>query len=196
MMMRRLRWPALLAFAAAATGPSACKRGTSDTAPGPSTPPSTAAAAPTTTTTTLPPPVWRAARWGMTKDELLAAFPGEAQPLAAPTPFGPQTTGTAEAAIPEWTDGGVAYRVLFGFAASGLDRIYLKALKPTAGTCEDVEKALTAAHSAPADRHATGTSLRGEETTWKLADQTLTLGCSGVASLGYLSVTLDRRPPA
>lgn len=159
-------------------------------------PPATSAAPTTTTTTTipLPPPVWRAARWGMSRDELLAAFPGEVQRLPAPAPFGPQTTGSAEAAIPEWASEGVTYRVLFGFAPTGLDRIHLKALKPTAGTCEDVEKALIAAHGEPRERRATGTSLRGEEKMWALSDQSLTLACSGVASLGYLAVTLDRRP--
>ena len=68
--------------------------GTKEQAPPPVTiqkaPPSTVPAT-TTTTTTIPspPPVWRSARWGMTKDEVIAAFPGEAQRLAQPADFGP-----------------------------------------------------------------------------------------------------------
>jgi hypothetical protein len=162
-------------------------------------PPATAApAVTTTTTTTLPPPplVWRAAHFGMTKEEVLAAFPGEAQKLPQPTSFGPQDPQATDVTIPSWVDGGVTYRVLFGFGAAGLDRIRLVAAHPAATTCEDVEKALTDKGGAPVDRHETGTSLRGQEMTWRMKDQSVTLACSGVFSLGFASVTLDHRPPA
>jgi hypothetical protein len=176
---------------------SACAR--KDQPPsGEQAPPATAAPAATTTTTTLPPPplVWRAAHFGMTKDEVLAAFPGEAQKLAQPASFGPQDPATSDVSIPSWVADGVAWRVLFGFGASGLDRIRLVAAHPAATTCEDVEKALTDKGGPPADRHETGTSLRGQEMTWRMPDQSVTLACSGVFSLGFASVTLDHRPPA
>ena len=157
-----------------------------------------ASVAPTTTTTTTvptPPPVWRAARWGMTKDEVLAAFPGEAQRLEKPAAFGPPTPGSSDIAIPAYDADGVTVRVLFGFESNALNRIHLFAAKPGDATCGDVEKAVTAKHAAPAARNNTGTSLRGEEIVWKSPDQTITLWCAGVFALGFRSVTLMYTPP-
>src|SRR4051812_31805756 len=87
-------------------------------------PPSTVATPPptmatnTTTTTTLPPPppVWRGVRWGQKKAEVLAAFPGEAQRLPQPAPFGQARPGTTDLAIPSFESDGTQFRVLFGFA--------------------------------------------------------------------------------
>src|SRR5262249_49015704 len=111
---------------------------------------------PPPTTAPTPPPVWRAARWGMTRDEVLAAFPGEAQRLAPPAPFAqPQpgsslAAGAGDLAIPAYDADGASFRVLFGFQAKALDRIHFSALKPGASTCEDLEKALTDRHGKPA----------------------------------------------
>ena len=150
----------------------------------------------TTTTTTMPPPVWRTARWGMTKDQLVAAFPGEAQRLATPIPFGAPTPGSSDVMIPAYEADGVQFRVLFGFESDALNRIHLSAVKPGDATCGDVEKNVTAKHAAPVARNNTGTSLRGEEIGWKRPDQTITLGCAGVQSLGFRSVTLIYTPPS
>ena len=158
-------------------------------------PPSAAPLTTTTTTAPAPPPVWRAARWGMTKDEVLAAFPGEAQLLAKPENFGPATPGSTDVAIPAYEAGGTTFRVLFGFESSALNRIHLSAAKPGDATCGDVEKLVTETHAAPAARNNTGTSLRGEEIVWKRPDQTITLACAGVPSLGFRSVTLVYTPP-
>jgi hypothetical protein len=157
----------------------------------------TAAPAPTTTTTTttLPPPIWRTVRWGMTKDEVIGALPGEAQALRTPMPFGPEAQGAADVIIPSQDADGVTYRALFGFEGGGLARIHLDALKPGASTCEEIEQKLTAENGAPAARNAVGTSLRGEEIVWKRPDQTITLACSGVASLGFNKVSVARTPP-
>ena len=166
----------------------------------PSAAPATTLPPPTTMPT--PPPVWRAARWGMTRDEVLAAFPGEAQRLAQPAPFGqPQpgsslTAGSSDLAIPSYEADGVTFRVLFGFASKALDRIHLSAAKPGASTCEDLEKALTEKHAKPAQRTKTGSSLQGEEVAWRLPDQTIVLSCAGVPSLGFQTVTLDYLVPA
>ena len=159
--------------------------------------PATTAPTTTTTTTTMPPPpmVWRTVRWGMTKDEVLAALPGEAQKLARPADFGPGTPGSTEMAIPAYDEEGMKYRVLFGFAANGLDRIHLSATKPGDSSCRDLEERLTAKYAAPAARNDTGTSLRGQEIVWNLPDQMITLACSGVQSLGFHSVTLVLTPP-
>lgn len=159
-------------------------------------PASTVPAATTTTTVPPPPPPWRTARWGMTRDEVLAAFPGEAQRLAKPADFGPPTPGSSDVAIPAYEADGVPFRVLFGFASNALDRIHLSAVKPGDATCVDVEKVLTAKHAAPAAWNNTGTSLRGEEIVWKRPDQTITLWCAGVPSLGFRSVTLVYTPPS
>jgi hypothetical protein len=167
-------------------------------APPPATPPPTTAAATTTTTTTTtvptPPPVWREARWGMTKAEVLAAFPGEAQTLPQPADFGPQG-GSTDVAIPSYEMEGMAFRVLFGFEADALNRVRLAAIKAGPATCGDVEKVLTAAHAAPADRNTTQTNLRVETVVWKRPDQVVTLICSQRPSLGYNAVSLDYTPP-
>jgi hypothetical protein len=162
-----------------------------------------------TTTTTLPPPtavptpspVWRAARWGMTKKEVLAAFPGEAQRLAQPAAFAqPQPgssipAGSSDLAIPAYEADGTTFRVLFGFESGALDRVHLSAAKAGASTCGDLEKALSEKHSAPSQRHSTGSSLRGEEITWQRPDLTITLACAGIPSLGFQRVTLDYMAP-
>ncbi len=155
--------------------------------------PPTSVVTTTTTTTTLPPPpaVWRSARWGMTKAEVLAAFPGEAQHLAKPADFGQPTPGGSDVAIPAYESDGTTFRVLFGFGPDGLSRIQLSAAKPSASACEDLEKRLIAEHAKPSSRGDTGTSLRGEQITWTVPGQTITLACAEKPSLGFRSVALD-----
>jgi len=157
-----------------------------------------AIAAPTTTTTTTtiptPPPVWGAARWGMTKAELLAAFPGEAQQLAQPTEF-PQQSGATDVTIPVYESDGAKFRVLFGFEPDALNRVHLSAIKPAEATCGDLERLLTEKHSAPSDRSTTQTNLRTEQIVWKRPDQTITLACAEALGLGYRSVSLDYTGP-
>lgn len=156
---------------------------------------------PTPTPVPTPPPVWREARWGMKKAEVLALFPKEARKLPAAVPFAQPQPGSilapasSDVTIPSYEADGAAFKVLFGFTADALDRVHLSALKPTAGTCEDQQKALTTRHGEPAQRTQTGSSLKGEEVVWKLADQTIVLGCAGVASLGFVTVTLDHLKP-
>lgn len=170
----------------------------------PSPPPSTQAAlpsvapAPTTTTTTTvptPPPVWRAARWGMTKAEVLAAFPGEAQRLDPPVAFGPQAPGSSDVAIPAYEIDGMKFRALFGFEVDALNRVHLSAVKAGGTTCGDLERLLTEKHSAPLDRSTTQTNLRTEQMVWKLPEQTITLACAEAPGLGYRSVSLDYSAP-
>jgi hypothetical protein len=174
-------------------------------------PPTPTTTVPTATTTLAPatptpvptpPPFWRTARWGMTKAEVLAAFPKEAQRLAKPAAFAqPQpgsslTSGASDIAIPSYEADGATFRVLFGFASDGLDRVHLNVPKAVAATCSDLEKALTGRHAAPSKRERTGGSLKGDEISWTLPDQTIVLSCAGVQSLGFLAVTLDYLPPA
>lgn len=167
-----------------------------------STVPATTLPPPTPTPVPTPPPVWREARWGMTRADVLASFPTEAQKLEKPADFAqPQpgsslTAGSGDVAIPAYEAGGATFRVLFGFEADALNRIHLAVPKPTAATCGDIEKALTDKHAAPSKRGATGSSLRGEEIVWTLPDQTVVLSCAGVRSLGFVSASLDYLAPA
>ncbi len=159
-------------------------------------PPSVAPASTTTVTTIpTPPPVWRTAHWGMTKAEVLAAFPGEAQRLEQPADFGPKGAGSTDVAISAYEIEGMKFRVLFGFEKEALGRIHLAAIKAGDSTCSDVEKLLTEKHSAPSDRSTTQTNLRREQIVWKRPDQTITLVCSDAVNLGFHTVTLEYTAP-
>lgn len=193
----RARRRLVLAFLAVAMGVVSCKAKEHPPAPPATVAPPAAAPAttlPPTTTTTLPPPVWRSVRWGMTKPEVIAAFPGEAQTLASPEKYA-QGTASSDVAIPAYDLGGVKFRVLFGFEAEALNRIDLSAAKADPDTCGVIEKSLTDTHGAPAQKETTGTSLRGTQMTWKLPDQTIVLACAGKPALGFQSVTIDYLKP-
>jgi hypothetical protein len=194
-----------LGFLAVAILAASCKSKQQPPAQAPSEPPS---AAPTTTlpppptTVPTPPPVWRTSHWGMTPQEVLAAFPDEAQQLTArasfaqPQPGSSLVAGSSDITIPAFELEGTKFRVLFGFEADALNRVHLSALKAGPATCDDLQKSLTAKHSSPAERGSTGGSLRGQEITWKLPDQTIVLSCAGVASLGFQTVSLDYLAPS
>lgn len=177
----------------------------------PAPPPATPVAPPTTvppttlpppTTMATPPPVWRTTRWGMTKAEVLAALPGEAQRLPKPADFAqPQpgaslTGGSSDITIPAYEADGTTFRVLFGFEEEKLTRVHMSAVKPGEATCGDVEKRLTDQQAPPAQRNRTGTSLKGDEIIWTRPDQTIVLTCAGIRNLGFQSVTLDHLAPA
>lgn len=171
-------------------------------APTATPPPTTTTLAPTPTPVPTPPPVWREARWGMTPAEVLAAFKGEAKKLPKTDRFAePQhgatlPAGTSDVGIPSYAADGATFKVLFGFTKNALDRVHLSAQKPNADTCAAVEAALTERLGEKPERKPTGSSLRGEEISWKRPDQTVVLSCAGVASLGFLTVSLDFVPPA
>ena len=186
---------ALLGLLVATAIFAACTPKEQATSTPPPPPPSTTLSAVVTTTTTTtmpaPPPVWRSARWGMKKAELLAAFSGEAQRLPKPADFGQPRPGTSDTAIPAYEADGSTFRVLFGFGSGGLGRIQLTALKPSAAACEDLEKRLTDELSKPASRSDTETSLRGLEVAWTTPTETITLVCVEKPSLGFRTVTLE-----
>ena len=77
MTTRRVaRWGVLTAvLAAAAAGCKSKQQPVAQATPPPTTVPPTTTTLPPPTTMATPPPVWRAARWGMTRKDLLAAFP-------------------------------------------------------------------------------------------------------------------------
>ena len=138
----------------------------------------------------------------MTPSEVLGAFPREAQRLDKPAAFArPQPgsilpAGSSAIAIPTYQADGVTFHVLFGFESNRLNRIHLAVVKPGADTCGELEKGLSERISVPSQRQRTGGSLKGEEISWTLPDQTILLGCGGVASLGFVTVTLDYLAPA
>jgi hypothetical protein len=157
-------------------------------------PPSTVVTTTTSTTTTTlppPPPVWRGAKWGMKKAEVLAAFPGEAQRLPQPVAFGQPRPGTSDVAIPGYEVDDAKFRVLFEFASDALNRIQLFAAKAGTSTCEDVEKRLTGEHAAPSSRRDTATSMQTRDIVWTLPGETITLACAEKPSLGFRTVTVD-----
>jgi hypothetical protein len=166
-------------------------------APSTTPPPPTPAPTPVPT----PPLSWRTAHWGMTQAQVLAAFPGEVQRLDRPVPLAKPQSGSrlsaasSDVSIPKYEADGATFRVLFAFASSGLNRVHLSAIRPGTATCGDLEKALTDRHSAPPQRQPTGDSLKGEELTWTEPNQTIVLGCAGVRSLGFATVTLDYLAP-
>jgi hypothetical protein len=167
----------------------------------PITLPTTTTTLPVPTAVPTPVPVWRTLRWGMKKPEVVAALPGEAQKLGKPADFAqPQpssrlATGSSDVTIASYEADGARFRVLFGFEAGGLKRIHMSAIKPGGATCPELETALTERHGKPSERSTTGTTLKGEEIVWKLPDQIVVLGCSGVARLGFVNVTLDYLAP-
>ena len=197
-MATRARSRLAVGFLAVAAGIVSCRGKEPPPASQPTTAPPSAAPVTTlapTTTTTLPPPVWQSVRWGMTKTEVIAAFPGAAQQLAVPVEFA-QGTATTDVSIPAYELETVKFRVFFGFDAGALNRIHLSAAKADDATCGLMEKALTDTHGAPAEKETTGTSLRSQQTTWKLPDKTIALACAGRPALGFQSVTIDYRPPS
>jgi hypothetical protein len=177
--------------------PPVAQQAPATTAPAPTTLPASPSPVPSPT----PPAVWREARWGMTRAQVMAAFPREAQRgkpagFAQPQHDSMLPAGVSDLSIPAYEADGATFCVLFGFEKNALNRVHLTALKPGPATCSDLEKALSERYSAPDQRRATGASLKGEEVVWRRPDQTVVLGCAGVASLGFVTVTLDHLAPA
>src|SRR5262245_29591638 len=118
--MSMTRWRLAVAPLAAAAVLVGIACGKKEAPPPPTTtlPPTTLAAPTTTTTTTTtlpsPPAAWKAARWGMTRAEVLKAFPGQAKALAPTVDFGPPNGGPSDLGIPVYEEAGLTYRVLFG----------------------------------------------------------------------------------
>ena len=192
-----------LVLAPLAVGAFLVACGKKEAAPPPTTtlPPATTLPPTTTTTTTTtlpsPPAAWKAARWGMSRAEVLKAFPGQAQKLSPAIDFGPPSPGPSDLGIPSFEDGGLTYRVLFGFPSERLGRIQLSAAKPGSSACGDVEKAVAAAHpgSSP-ERTSTQTNVRTDVATWRGPEATIALTCTENLTLGFRSLVLDYGPPA
>jgi len=152
----------------------------------------------TTTTTTLPSPpaAWKAARWGMTRAEVLKAFPGQANALSPTVDFGPPNGGPSDLGIAAYEEAGVTYRVLFGFPGDKLGRVQLSSAKPPSGACTDVEKAVGAEHPGVAPERSTNqTNVRTDVAAWRVPEGSITLTCTENVNLGFRSLVLDYTPP-
>jgi hypothetical protein len=198
--MRMTRWRLAVAPLAAAVV-VACGKKEAPPPPATTLPPTTLAVTTTTTTTTTtlpsPPAAWKAARWGMTRAEVLKAFPGQAKALAPTVDFGPPNGGPSDLGIPAYEEGGLSYRVLFGFPSDKLGRIQLSSAKPPSGACTDVEKAVGAEHPGVApERSTTQTNVRTDVVAWRAPEGAITLTCTENTTLGFRSLTLEYAPPA
>lgn len=93
---------------------------------------------------------WRAARWGMTVDEVLRAFPGQARRLDPALTLADGKQVAVE--IPSVRQGGLDHRVHFLFEGGKLALVSLKSLpaKPAAGSDFDAAKAWLAQESGQA----------------------------------------------
>jgi hypothetical protein len=96
---------------------------------------------------------WKAAKWGMTEDEVLAALSGQAARLP-----GLHKDGTASVAIEPLIIAGHDFRVTFVLAKSGgLIRVAVMPTEnnPSEVVFEDLRKALIEQHGAPASSQST-----------------------------------------
>jgi hypothetical protein len=112
---------------------------------------------------------WRAARWGMTVDEVLKAFPGEARKLDAPIAL---ADGNVVAAGIERDElAGVAFRVRFVFhPKGGLALVSLRTDEKDPATparYEAVQRALAERLGRPAERDVDGNFIDMRQTTWR-----------------------------
>jgi hypothetical protein len=114
-----------------------------------------------------PDAAWRAARWGMSVDEVVAAFPGEATRLEpAQTLADGNVVG---AGIDEHVVDGQAFRVRFVFAGGRLALVSLRT--PASAYAQPevftrVEAQLTAALGAPAARDSDDNFIDLRQTRW------------------------------
>ena len=112
---------------------------------------------------------WRSARWGMTIDEVLKAFPGEAKRLE--TPLRLADGNVVAAGIDRHVLAGTAFRVRFVFDSSGgLVLVSLRTpesdyAKPEA--IEAVEKALADRLGPPTWSGTSAEFVDMRQTTWK-----------------------------
>jgi hypothetical protein len=115
---------------------------------------------------------WRAARWGMTVDEVLKAFPGEAKRLETPLPLA--DGNVVAAGIEKHALGGTTFRVRFVFdAAGGLVLVSLRTPETEyakAEAIDAVEKALSERLGPPTWKGTSSEFVDMRQTTWKVTN--------------------------
>jgi hypothetical protein len=145
-------------------------------------------------------PAWREAKWGMTEEEVLAAFPGEARRLPKPVVFSEQATATLE--IPSVDVAGKPYNVTFQFspATRKLVHIQLKHESDTAPISvmfDELRTRLIEKYGQPAD-HSEGGDTR--DITWFQNDTEIQLALIDLISgtkilMRAVLINYSRRPP-
>jgi hypothetical protein len=127
---------------------------------------------------------WRQARWGMTVDEVVKAFPGEARRLEVPTTLA--DGNVVAAGIDRHELGGVAFRVRFVFdAKGGLVLVSLRTAEQDPATPERyaaVERALADRLGPPTERGRDESFVDLRQTSWK--------GASGRIDVKFIPGTL------
>lgn len=114
---------------------------------------------------------WRAARWGMTADEVLKAFPGEAKLLEKPVPL--EDGNVVAAGIDRVELAGTALRVRFVFDGKG--RLVLVSLRTDerdyagADRLGPIESALASRLGPPTERSAVDDFVDQRQVTWRTA---------------------------
>jgi hypothetical protein len=112
---------------------------------------------------------WRQARWGMSVDEVLKAFPGEARRLE--TPVALADGNVVAAGIDRHELAGVVFRVRFVFHPSGgLVLVSLRTDEKDRATPERfgaVEKALAGRLGPPTERGQDDSFVEMRQATWK-----------------------------
>jgi hypothetical protein len=131
-----------------------------------------------------PPAEWRTSRWGMTLDEVLRAFPGEAKKLDAPIQLA--DGNVVAAGIDAHVLAGTTFRVRFVFDAAGkLVIVSLRTGEKDYAKPEllaPIEKALADRLGPPAERSNDQEFIDMRQVTWK--------GPTGRVDLKYVPGTI------
>jgi hypothetical protein len=112
---------------------------------------------------------WREARWGMTAEQVLRAFPGEAKLLEQPIALA--DGNVVAAGIERHVVAGTAFRVRFVFDGGG--KLVLVSLRTDEGAYAGadrlgpIEAALAARLGPPADRAAVDDFVDQRQVTWR-----------------------------
>lgn len=140
---------------------------------------------------------WQAARWGMTEQELLDAFPGQAVRLDGPTAPRDFDGIVARIGIPSVTIAGVQFAVYFLPGAAGLDQVKLMLRDRALASPElftRVESALAEKYGRPSFHRGAGNLTLSR---WAHAHTTITLTRSEVPAVRFQSLylTYARKTP-
>ena len=151
------------------------------------------------TPTPLPPVAWRNARWGMTAEEVLAAFPGEAQIKDPATR--PWARTYCAVIIPRYEIEGSEFEVffLFGDDSHTLESVHLHTpdkARPIPEAYERLKPLLTQKYGKPAsegEERSRGNDDRN--TYWFLPTTSIQLGYTSMSSLNFRTLVIIYKMP-
>jgi hypothetical protein len=133
-----------------------------------------------------------AARWGMTRDEVMAAFKGQARRLKKPVTFG-RIVGVVE--VRQFEIYGSKFGVFFGFDNAGrLNGVELSAYPGTETMFESLERRLTEEHGVPTSQETSGDRATPagmlRQTTWRVPNTVISLHYRLVPGINLQYVTV------